>query len=33
MIFEGEHISCPKWFQFALSGIGLASLALSYLFW
>jgi hypothetical protein len=33
MTFEGEQTSCPKWFPFALSGIGLASLALSHLFW
>jgi hypothetical protein len=31
--FDEAHGLCPKWFPVFLSGIGLASLALSNLFW
>ncbi len=33
MTFNGEEIACPKWLPVFLSGIGLASLALSLFFW
>jgi len=31
--FNEAKCSCPKWFPVFLSGIGLASLAVSHLFW